>query len=147
MRIGFEIKKLNMLISGQLRQATSINELNEVTNTHGYVLKYLAQRENEEVFQRDIEKEFAISRPTVSEIINAMEKNGMVERKAVERDARLKQIIITEKGKALNALVRQEFDAFEERLSGLITPEEKQALEEIIRKLSDGLKKDKTEVL
>ena len=123
MRIGFEIKKLNMLISGQLRQATSINELNEVTNTHGYVLKYLAQRENEEVFQRDIEKEFAISRPTVSEIINAMEKNGMVERKAVERDARLKQIIITEKGKALNALVRQEFDAFEERLSGLITPE------------------------
>ena len=147
MRIGFEIKKLNMLISGQLRQATSINELNEVTNTHGYVLKYLAQRENEEVFQRDIEKEFAISRPTVSEIINAMEKNGMVERKAVERDARLKQIIITEKGKALNALVRQEFDAFEERLSGLITPEEEQALEEIIRKLSDGLKKDKTEVL
>ena len=147
MRIGFEIKKLNMLISGQLRQATSINELNEVTNTHGYVLKYLAQRENEEVFQRDIEKEFAISRPTVSEIINAMEKNGMVERKAVARDARLKQIIITEKGKALNALVRQEFDAFEERLSGLITPEEKQALEEIIRKLSDGLKKDKTEVL
>ena len=84
---------------------------------------------------------------TVSEIINAMEKNGMVERKAVTRDARLKQIIITEKGKALNALVRQEFDAFEERLSGLITPEEKQALEEIIRKLSDGLKKDKTEVL
>ena len=143
MRIGFEIKKLHMLISNELRSATSIKAIDDMTNTHGYVLKYLAQNEGKEVFQRDIEKEFMISRPTVSEIIKLMEKNGLVERRSVAKDARLKQILLTEKGKTLNVLVKKEFDDFEKSLSDLLTEEESKSLEQIILKLSDGLKREK----
>ena len=147
MRIGLEIKKLHMLISCKLRSSTSIKAMDDMTNTHGYILKYLADRDGQEVFQRDIERDFRISRPTASEVLKLMEKNGLIERKSVEYDGRLKRLFLTEKGRSLNGLVRQEFDQFEARLSSMLSEEDEARLEEIIDKLTRGLMDDKKEVL
>ena len=49
-------------------------------------------------FQKDIEQRFAVGRSTVTNLIQLMEKKGFVKRESVKQDARLKKVILTEKG-------------------------------------------------
>lgn len=62
------------------------------------ILVYLHKHQNEEVFQYDIEREFAIARSTASRVLSLMEKKGLIRRESVERDARLRKLVLTEEG-------------------------------------------------
>ena len=139
MRIGFEIKKLHMLISNELRSATSIKAMDDMTNTHGYVLKYLAQNEGKEVFQRDIEKEFMISRPTVSEIIKLMEKNGLIVKEEVASDKRLKKLILTPVAIEKQERMRKCIDDLEIKLRNNISEEELAVFVSVAEKIGANL--------
>ncbi|MDI3536722.1 MAG: hypothetical protein PWP30_1204, partial [Eubacteriaceae bacterium] len=93
-RIGFEIKTL----SNRIRQY--INEVMEkdpdITGIQGWIIGYISRHQNsQDVFQRDIEKEFNVRRSTVSGILNTMEKKGLIIRQTVDFDARLKKITLT----------------------------------------------------
>mgnify|MGYP005776470933 CR=1 FL=1 len=61
-----------------------------------------------QVFQRDIEKAFGLSRSTATGILKLMEKNGLIQRESVASDARLKSLIPTEKAAHLDAQVRED---------------------------------------
>ena len=123
-------------------------ECENLTGMHSYVLGYLSRESvKRDVFQRDLEAVFEMRRSTASEILKLMEKNGLIERKSVEYDGRLKRLFLTEKGRSLNGMVRQEFDQFEARLSSMLSEEDEARLEEIIDKLTRGLMDDKKEVL
>lgn len=64
-----------------------------------------------QVFQRDIEKAFGLSRSTATGILKLMEKNGLIQRESVASDARLKSLIPTEKAAHLDAQVREDLPA------------------------------------
>lgn len=57
------------------------------------------------VFQRDVENAFGLSRSTATGILQLMEKNGLILRESVARDARLKNLIPTEKASHLDAQI------------------------------------------
>src|SRR5574344_1660968 len=61
------------------------------------ILKYLIQHREDNIYQHDLEKEFNLRRSTVSGIIDTMEKNEMIERIDSVKDARTKQIKLTDK--------------------------------------------------
>lgn len=50
------------------------------------------------IFQKDIEQEFSISRATVSNLVQLVEKKGYISREAISEDARLKKLVLTNKG-------------------------------------------------
>lgn len=56
----------------------------------GWIIGYLYDHKEEEIFQRDIEAEFYIARSTVTCLVKQMEQKGYIARVAVERDCRLK---------------------------------------------------------
>ena len=91
--IGPWITQISILLNRQMRE-----EENTVTAVHGRILGYLGKCEKEEIFQRDLEEEFSVRRATISKILSLMEKNGLIERKPVPYDARLKKLELTEKG-------------------------------------------------
>ena len=64
----------------------------------GWIIGYLYQNRDKEVFQRDIQEQFSIRRSTVTGILQLMEKNGLITRSSVERDARLKKLELTPPG-------------------------------------------------
>ena len=68
------------------------------TMLYAKVLNYLRKNEGREVFQKDIEKNEGLNKSTVSMLISNLEKQGLLERRSVERDARLKQIVMTPQG-------------------------------------------------
>ncbi|MDD6461946.1 MAG: MarR family winged helix-turn-helix transcriptional regulator [Bifidobacteriaceae bacterium] len=84
------------------------------------VLMFLAHHPDREVYQRDIEDAFGITRSTASRELSLLEANGMIDRLAVARDARLKRLVLTDRGRAvvddLNAnaaaMERRVFDGF-----------------------------------
>lgn len=96
--VGQEIHKLHHMISRYLTMCVKEEGIDEITLMHGWIMKYLYENKEHDIFQKDIEKTFSIGRSTVTNIIQILEKKGYVRREFVEHDARLKKVILTEKG-------------------------------------------------
>ena len=144
-RIGFEISHCSRLIRRHMDANALKSYIDEITGTHGWALKYFYQNRDRDIFQRDFEKEFDIRRSTASNILALMEKNGLIERKAVESDARLKKIILTKKALELHHKVDDAFSKMEEGIAQGITEEEKDTLFKIIEKINSNIERMNSE--
>ena len=98
--IGKQLGILTHLIKRNLEKNIP-SELMKISTANGYILFYLHDNKNRDVFQRDFEENFGITRSTASKILSLMEAKELVARKGVTGDARLKKIIITEKGEEM----------------------------------------------
>lgn len=92
----------------------------------GWIIGYLYDHKEEEIFQRDIEAEFYIARSTVTCLVKQMEQKGYIARVAVERDCRLKRLCLLEKGEKLHECFLQNIDNVEKKVREGIDEEELQ---------------------
>lgn len=102
-KLGLEIHIADLMLRRAGDACTEISSEKELTGTHGYILGYLARHADRPVYQRDIESHFGMRRSSVSNVLSLMERNGLIERQSVPKDARLKRIVMTEKGHGLHA--------------------------------------------
>ena len=63
------------------------------------VLKFLYDHENEDVYQKDIEKFIDVRGSTATVILQTLTKKGYIKRVACSSDGRLKKIVLCEKAK------------------------------------------------
>lgn len=138
--IGHEIKAINQIVQRQMIASAAKAGLDRVTVMHGWIIAYLFARKNKDVFQKDIETEFAISRSTVTNILKLMEKKGYIKRVSVESDARLKKIELTDIGLDINNKIRDTVIENENRLNSALTDNEREQLINLIKKLRRNLK-------
>lgn len=96
--IGQEINRMYHIISRHIAIYVKESGMDEVTMMHGWIMRYLYERQHQDVFQKDIERKFSIGRSSVSGILQVMEKKGYIRRESVDYDARLKKVLLTEKG-------------------------------------------------
>lgn len=99
--IGAEMRMISNLIH-RMFSSSRDSEEDAISGTNGWIIAYLAKNEDKEVFQRDLEEIFHVRRATISKTIRLMEHKGIIECSPVERDARLKKLSLTEKGKRLH---------------------------------------------
>jgi len=135
-RIGFKIHKLDMEMKKLMDAGMQAAGYDDVTLTHGWILKYLYDNRNREIYQRDIEKHFAIGRSTVTTIIQLMEKRDLVCRESVECDARLKRVMLTEKGFLHHEHVVSNITRTNEEILGALSLQEKENLLQLMEKIS-----------
>ena len=90
------------------------------------------------VYQRDIESEFKIRRSSVSSVLDTMEKNGYVIRKQTQQDARLKQLVLTEKAKEMSQQHKEAIDRFEENLVKNMSVQETETLKYLLNKVLEN---------
>ncbi len=139
-RIGFQIKSINNLIRRRLDVRFTEAGLNELCGMQGPMIGYIYNRsKTQDVFQKDIEKEFNIRRSTATVMLQNLEQKGLIIRQAVEHDARLKKILVTQKATECHLRVREQIDAFNEELEKGITKEEKEAFFRILKKIEGNL--------
>ncbi|MFR4477725.1 MAG: MarR family transcriptional regulator [Ruminococcus callidus] len=86
--LGLEVHRLEKLMARQRGYSAAHQDADRQTGMHGYLLRYLYENQERDVFQRDIEKAFSISRSSVTVTLQLMEKNGLIRREA-PRGARL----------------------------------------------------------
>ncbi len=85
--IGIEISKINNLMKRDLIKTAAENDT-ENLGKHGWIIGFLAEHQNEDIFQKDIETNFSIRRSTVSNMLKLMEQKGFITRESVSGDAR-----------------------------------------------------------
>ena len=121
--IGFEMRTVNNLIKRYV-QSKKPPELDSSTGVHGWALRFFYENRGRDIFQRDFEERFSIRRSTATNMLKLMEKNGLIERFAVDYDARLKKIVLTEKAIDIHKRIVKSIDGCERMLSQGISPQE-----------------------
>jgi MarR family transcriptional repressor of mepA len=137
--IPAQMRRVNNLIFRKINQFHRENEVEDVTPMHEWILSYLFWHRDEPVYQRDIEREFSITRSTVTNILQLMERKGYIERQSVPQDARLKRLVLTEKGACIREKTMQALHQTDEFVESLLTPEENAELLRLLNKLRKGL--------
>lgn len=108
---------------------------------HGWIIRYLYENRDKEIFQKDIEKNFSVGRSTVTNIIKLMEKRGYLCREAVEKDARLKRVLLTEKGIRTHEAIEALIDRMNERTLEGISDEELDIFRSVAEKLKENVRR------
>lgn len=139
-RIAFAVRNVNILIKRRIDRSESKILTDNVTGMHGYVICYLMDNRDKDVFQKDIEKRFSIRRSTCTNILNLMQKNGLISRSSVESDARLKKISLTPKAEELFSLVEKDRFALEDVMRKGLSESEINTLYSLLARVAENLK-------
>lgn len=140
--IGFKVRTLSVA----MRRALDIGRPeNGCTGTHGWVIGYLYDHRDREVYQRDIEKKFSVRRPTMTAILQLMEKNGLLERTRDENDARLKRLCLTPLALEIHERHDREIDEFEARIREGISEQELSSFFGTLDRIYDNVAKAEKE--
>ena len=121
---GSKINYVSTIIKREIDKLESIQCIEKISGTNGFILVYISDKK-EPVFQKDIERDFGITRSTASKVISLMEAKGMITRKGVDNDLRLKQLLLTDDAKRIVSNVKNDLNRFEERLTKGLSKEEK----------------------
>ncbi len=133
------------MISKQFKRQFPLVEEGDsgLTNVQRRVLNFiLLATLDGEIYQKDVEEKFHIRRSTATGILKLMEKNGFIYRESVERDARLKKILPTEKSIALREEVLETIRKLEMRMAEGIRKEDFQTCIGVLQKMSENLSGD-----
>lgn len=135
--VGGEIHRVSHLFKRVLDEGMPP----EMTGVQGHIIGFLCHNADHEVFQRDIEAEFGIRRSTATGILQLMEKNGFLRREPVDYDARLKKLVLTPKGLALNESVVARIRAVESQAVRGIDPGQIEILFSVLDQVRGNLTK------
>lgn len=140
--IGIRLRMLNNAVRRYFdRNSEIVKKLNNFTCSNKWIMGYLFDAENEgrDVFQRDLENNFGITRSTVSKVLSLLEKKELISRESVSHDARLKKIVLTEKSRAIGRTMRREHDEMEKMLRSGFSPEEITVLCGFLERLQNNI--------
>lgn len=140
--IGHEIHELDNMLGRHMVSYQAWLGIDEVTAMHGWIIGFLYRHRDEEIFQKDIENRYSMARSTTTTILKLMEKKGYIKRVSVERDARLKKIVLTEEGVAMNMQAVKIIEHLESRLLQDIVQEELDVFLKVLRQMKENIRLD-----
>ena len=145
-------QKLNEMYVGRLIHILShtmkrhnpaeVMENDDLTTMQKHVLKFiLLETMHRDLYQKDIEEEFQIRKPTVTGILKLMEKNGYIYRESAKQDARLKQIIPTEKAEKIRPAILKSIEEGEAKMLRGIPKEDVELCKQVLWQMYENRKK------
>lgn len=137
--LGCDIRCLSRKIARSIFSTSAHQKVDEMTSSNGWVIAYIGDHPDRDVFQRDLEREFGITRSTASKNIDLLEQKGFIERQRVDYDARLKKLVLTKKAEDILAVMKADRELLEKRLTSGFTGEELSALRSYIQRLIANL--------
>lgn len=140
-RIGFEIKTLSIMIKRQLDKAVFnlCDSDDHPTGVQGFIIGHLYHHQDQDIFQRDIEKACCIRRSTATGILQLMEKNGYITKEPVDYDARLKKLVLTPKAIDHHHFIEKEIVAIEARLTKDIDAQDLDVFYRVVAKMKSNI--------
>ncbi len=139
MRIGLELRSLNNMIRRYFEFSSHKNEIETITGNNGWIIGYLADNADKDIFQKDLEDHFTITRSTASKVLTLMEQKGLIQRQAVAQDARLKKLVLTEKAWKIKGLMREDAERMERTLTNGFTEEEVETLYSYLQRMRTNI--------
>jgi DNA-binding MarR family transcriptional regulator len=142
--IGYRMRLIHNQVRRYMEAKKQENEGN-LTGMQHWTLHYLKEREGDEVYQRDLEEAFSVSRATISNMIQVMERENLVKRVPVEQDARLKQLVLTEKAQHMVEQANRDMEGLEKTITAGMSEEELRRLKGYLNRIMENLGVEKKE--
>lgn len=137
--LGFRMRGLSHQLRRLADKSPAKAQMEHVTGTHGWVIGYLYDHRNEDIFQRDLERVFQMRRSTATGILQLMEKNELITRESVRMDGRLKKLCLTPKALKLHESFGQDIRCIEAKMVNGIPEDELHAFEKTLEKMKNNL--------
>ncbi len=142
--IGFELRLIQNLICESMKESHELDGIS-VTQLQHWIIRYLDDHQDREIYQRDLEDAFHTSRATISNTLQVMERNGLITRNAVAQDARLKSLKLTKKSVEFTRRIAENVEQMERKLRKGMTDEEFTVFMETLRRMRRNLEEDRSE--
>jgi len=140
-RIAFLLRVIHNQIKQIIHKSAPKFEKVPGSQLQGGILGYLYHHQEEPVYQRDLEKEFRISRATATNTLQVLERNGFIVRKAVDKDARLKRILMTEEAAQKHRIVEEHMRSMDRGMLQGMSETEVQELFRLLEIVEGNLEK------
>jgi len=98
-----------------------------------------AETEGKVCSQREVAKVLRLAPATVAVSLKSLEREGYVQRRTDERDARRNRVSLTEKGRQAVELCGRAFREVDEQMLAGFTPQERQQLSGFLRRMMENL--------
>lgn len=136
-----EIGKFIQIVSRQIkRNMDETLSCYNVTGVQSMIIEFISRKSKKgDVFAKDIEGEFNMRKATVAGIIQLMESNGLILRKAKKEDTRLKKIILTKKALEIEKRIKNQINLVEREITNQMTEDEKKIFLDLLKKASYNL--------
>ena len=122
-------EKGNRFIIKELKK----NGAAELAPSHGDILIYLYM--NKKMTMKDIAQKINRTKPTVTALINKLEKLGYLKREVSSQDHRYTNIVLTKKGENFKPVFEKISKDLNEMLYKNLSAEEADILEKLLRKI------------
>lgn len=122
--VGKELRKVNNLVRRYFESCPSRRIVESVSGTNGWIIGYLSDNAHRDVYQRDLEQEFGVTRSTASKVVSLMVQKGLIEHRPVPGDARLKKLVLTDRALEISSIMEEDGRLLEQRLTAGFTREE-----------------------
>ena len=141
--IGYEIHTLDNMIGRMISSCRSrLTPQGDLTAMQCWIIGFLYDHMDKDVFQKDIETEFHIARSTASGILSLMEKKGYILRKSHPSDARLKHLVLTQNGIDLQKSIIESIHTTERKLENGISAEDLETFYRILDQIRKNTEAD-----
>lgn len=119
--IGNAIRVLSNMIHREITNSPGMKLVERVTGTNAWIIGYIAQQGENDVFQRDLEQKFGITRSTASKVVNLMVQKGLIVREMLD-------------------MMDKEFQSLEDTLADGFTSEELDQFFGYIHRMQNNIK-------
>ncbi len=135
--LGRSVKCVHKLFEDEINR--DMNHIN-ITRSQMDLLIYtfLKNKNGIEVNQVDIEKELNIKNPTVTGLINRLEKKEYIKREVSKKGSNFKSIVVTDKGISLINDGKKIVDKVEKNMFSVLTKDEQNELVRLLSKVIDN---------
>lgn len=115
-----KLEQFNKIMQSLHKFKLNVKDVCNIQHSEFPVLKLLSKRKDKPVTITEISEKIQISKPAVSQIINALEDKGFVNRVYTKTDRRVVYVEITEKGtEAIEEAVKKRNEKINELLKQL----------------------------
>ena len=143
---GLFIRKIYALILRRLERTEVRKRLESATGNNCWIIKFLSENQDRDIFQKDLENAFSIRRSTVSRNLLLMEQKGLIQRVSVPYDARLKKLVLTPKALECHRMIQNDLQQNDAFLLRNFSSEEQEMLFRLLSKLLRNLEESEKEL-
>ena len=144
--LGFELRTIHNLTREIVRKSRPVQDKPPLTQLQAGIMGYLFRHQEQPVYQKNIEEEFRVSRATATNTLQVMEKNGLITRSCMDKDARLKRIQITPVALADHTKVEAHMAMMDQKMLAGLSGEEQDELFRLLTIVRENLETLNTEI-
>lgn len=142
MRIGPRVR----LLSHSIRLAIDRNLTEmDLTGQQSFVLRYLSEHEDSVVYPKDIERRFRLTHPTVSGILQRLERKGYIVCVPEPNDRRCKRITLTPVAREVQMDIWRHINDMEQTMTRGMRQDEIETLLRLLDLAAQNLADENTE--